>query len=1132
MYGPFSEVDQAAPLACRSNGWRYRGEREGETYRRQAVFGAGYRLRLPLHRVYPVPGHRWFNSHPFGGDPDLRDFQALAGTMLCRGLVHPRDADAWRVAIVDVEGGGLGQLVVSAVDETWRHGIPTSLVGLQVRAGVASEDQRFKQLNIASFGHRLVRHDPLTDFGITWKERDPGACLAVLVADSWRDCQVDLLARDRRIFGFRDVDPLTGNYSRNLYSIMLERDVGPGELSAWLSGEKRIPAVAVRHLEEWRKTTKAPVVVWSRASNGADVLGSKDQLTSLRPRALHVGVREGPVYRLVLDGPWKDRFSGAREWAVDPSLDVSVEHCVRTRRLFHRIAETLVRCADMTEAILASNQSAEDQQTTRKRRRGVDDMADSKKTWYAPPGTALDELMLHLHLGGVTCTGRLTSYSHWDSMSLPAHGIITRIWCGASMGGLDDASGTTYGPGDWQCDINGAHTAAIRNMGNLPAFTHMDEVQAFDGRDMENWTLYVARLDAGGDPDVCLNSDPLRILRPARTVQKSHIPGLVQGLLDRDLGEPLLQDWYAARRFKKGLLVRTSGLLQQRHAGRINAVIVTTSEDAIAVGGKVVPVLGEVNCIKSELRKNGSDGELGIEKLDSEDAYLCFEASREVQEEARHRYKFFFSDELKTPGTLKFEPALNNAPSLDRVFGGIEVNLALDDLPLAMRSIPCPRERELRVVPLWSGIGKSFGSMGAAHVAWRSVGNDEKGKCGRTSARQTQKVSKSGLVGTPTNSLCTSYTDLPPRWSVKTADHQLGEEAAYMSLHALSVVLAATHSNGVHVVGTYDTHQLQPVRDSSGTSTSVDNVGSLLYILDAGDNSAEAQLRALERFGGIEPTRHGQHLSDFHLVYTRYCARFHAFQHLARCNETGGWNALGQSAVVGAQYRALGKTGKVHKNHAFHIVRSSADSVVVQKILFDPSGSCTVHAVQGCTVEGKLVTHQARHRFSDVCWLYTAISRATGPSNVLVLDDVHRSVSDMTEQAGRSWANRKVSSCPRADVTAGRVDHGEGNQHKDALIQALVSSYGGRCNSCSVELVWAVNSERQPTLDRLDCALPHTPGNVDVRCLKCDRTRGSLGRGLTKKQTKVETVLTQKEEASSHSDENNRGIIHFAWNDK
>eukprot|EP00903_Cladosiphon_okamuranus_P015607 g14411.t1 len=432
------QVDEAGPISTRSNGWRYLGPRVGgETIRRQAVFGAGFRLRLPFPRLSSGPGH---NSHPLGGDPDLPDFQAWARTMLLWRVVHRDDADAWRAAFVDVAGDGHGQLVVSTADETWRvilcwgsrgrridvnqHGIPTSLVDLQVRAGVISEDPRFRQLNIACFGHRLVWYDPLTEFGFTWKERLPRACLAVLVADSWRDSQIDLLKRDRRRFGFRDVDPLT-----------------------------------------------------------------------------------------------------------------------------------------------------------------------------------------------------------------------------------EDALGTTYGQGDWQCDINGAHTAAMLGMENLQAFTHVDEMQAFDGHDIEDWTLFVVRLDEGGDPDVFLNADVTPVfgqnykrylalvhtpaphsvthfVRPARTVQKCHIPGLVQDLLARDLGEPLLQVPEAARRFKKGLLVRTSGLLQQRQADKINAVMVTTSEDAMAVGGKIVPVLGEVNRLKSELRTSGTDGELGIEKLDSGDAYLCFEASR------------------------------------------------------------------------------------------------------------------------------------------------------------------------------------------------------------------------------------------------------------------------------------------------------------------------------------------------------------------------------------------------------------------------------------------------------------------------------------------------------------------------
>lgn len=93
--------------------------------------------------------------------------------------------------------------------------------------------------------------------------------------------------------------------------------------------------------------------------------------------------------------------------------------------------------------------------------------------------------------------------------------------------------------------------------------------------------------------------------------------------------------------------------------------------------------------------------------------------------------------------------------------------------------------------------------------------------------------------------------------------------------------------------------------------------------------------------------------------------------------------------------------------------------------MFDPPGSCTVHAAQGRTVKGRLVIHQARHRFSDVDWLYTAVSRATGPSIVRVVDDVHSSVCNMDREATRSWAARKVSSYLYADEKTGRLEPGE-----------------------------------------------------------------------------------------------------------
>ncbi|CAN0303932.1 unnamed protein product, partial [Ectocarpus fasciculatus] len=87
--------------------------------------------------------------------------------------------------------------------------------------------------------------------------------------------------------------------------------------------------------------------------------------------------------------------------------------------------------------------------------------------------------------------------------------------------------------------------------------------------------------------------------------------------------------------------------------------------------------------------------------------------------------------------------------------------------------------------------------------------------------------------------------------------------------------------------------------------------------------------------------------------------------------------------------------------------------------------------------------------------------------------------------------SRKISSYIYADVTARRLGPDEGMQYREALAEELLNSYGGRCSLCSCELVWAVYSERQPTLDRLDCSLPHTVDNVDVKCLRCNRARVS-----------------------------------------
>ncbi|CBJ32194.1 conserved unknown protein [Ectocarpus siliculosus] len=581
-----------------------------------------------------------------------------------RGLVHPRDAEAWKTAFIDIEGGGQGQLVVSAADDTWRV-----------------------ILCWASAGRRI--------------EVDPRGIPFSLV-----DLQGSPVQNKNALDG--------GNYFRNLYSILLERDIGEEEFDTWVSGDTKPPPLTLRHLHKWLNTNKANVVVWSHRGTGADVAGPSDEKTNLRPPTLHVGVREGHVYRLVLVGPWRERFGSP--------IDVTIENGIRTHRRFRRIAETTEEeeepdrtgcgtktfscVADIVSDILANNQTEEEdhhQEMAQKKRKR--EKASEPTTWYAPPGTALDELMLHLHLVGVSCSGRLSNYSHWDSLSLPAHGITIRTWCSASMGGLDpdefepdqatrlielhnalglkfyrgvldfrvssqysqsllallevcwrgpivgaeDVSGSSYGREDWQCDINGAHTAALMNMETVPVFGHMDEVEEFDGHDIEDWTLYIIELDALDEPDVFLNADVTPVfgrnykryldlidtaprhrvthfVRPSRTVGRCHIPTLVRDLLEHELADSLLEDADCARKFKKGIFVRASGMLQQRYANRIDAVMVTSCDEASAVGGKVVPVLCEVDRAKAELRTG--QGEFGIEALRTGDAYLCFDAER------------------------------------------------------------------------------------------------------------------------------------------------------------------------------------------------------------------------------------------------------------------------------------------------------------------------------------------------------------------------------------------------------------------------------------------------------------------------------------------------------------------------
>ena len=191
---------------------------------------------------------------------------------------------------------------------------------------------------------------------------------------------------------------------RSLYSILLlERDVGKNEFGIRLPGALEPPALTLRHIETWLNTTKVGVIVWSYRGTGADGFEPADEKTTLPPTRVLVGVREGHVYWLMLDGLWSDLFGS--------SLNVAIKHTAPVHRRFRCIAETTEAkeeldgtdcesqsflCFDyIVSAILAINVSGEGhQQETHKQTRGkkssvsqdlIRATGDGSRRTHAPP---------------------------------------------------------------------------------------------------------------------------------------------------------------------------------------------------------------------------------------------------------------------------------------------------------------------------------------------------------------------------------------------------------------------------------------------------------------------------------------------------------------------------------------------------------------------------------------------------------------------------------------------------------------------------------------------------------------------------------------------------------------------------
>lgn len=158
--------------------------------------------------------------------------------------------------------------------------------------------------------------------------------------------------------------------------------VGSAEFDASLSGEQIPLTLKLQHLEKWFNMTQASVRSVVAQGPGGQNAWPNEEENEPPTSNLDVGVCDGHVYRLVLEGPWKDPFYTCGGETAPSLLDVAIEHCVSTRHLFRHIAEAadegarekttdrgtrnFVCCADIVRGIRAMKQAERDKQTARK----------------------------------------------------------------------------------------------------------------------------------------------------------------------------------------------------------------------------------------------------------------------------------------------------------------------------------------------------------------------------------------------------------------------------------------------------------------------------------------------------------------------------------------------------------------------------------------------------------------------------------------------------------------------------------------------------------------------------------------------------------------------------------------------
>ena len=143
----------------------------------------------------------------------------------------------------------------------------------------------------------------------------------------------------------------------------------------------------------------------------------------------------------------------------------------------------------------------------------------------------------------------------------------------------------------------------------------------------------------------------------------------------------------------------------------------------------------------------------------------------------------------------------------------------------------------------------------------------------------------------------------------------------------------------------------------------------------------------------------------------------------------------------------------------------------------------TCHSVQGEDIDEAFIIYDVDHINANSNWFYTAITRATYLSNVIIYTG--------TSLGGAIDWQKKLQGYKEQDKKANR---------QFALTTQYVKELCSKANYCCihcknmVHMVYEEESGRQWTLDRIDDEKGHVEGNVHLSCWGCNRALGYLNK--------------------------------------